>query len=75
MYAMIGTKPDIAYGINLVSRFMSKPSKENWNSVKWLLRFLKSSVEVGLVYNSRKEGGNLIEGYCDSDYAADLDKR
>lgn len=34
MYAMIGTRPDIAYGVSLVSRFMTKPSKEHWNAVK-----------------------------------------
>ena len=34
MYAMIGTRPDIAYGVSLVSRFMSKPSKEHWQAVK-----------------------------------------
>lgn len=27
MYAMIGTRPDIAYGVSLVSRFMSKLAK------------------------------------------------
>lgn len=29
MYAMIGTKPDIAYGVSLVSRFVSKPSRDH----------------------------------------------
>ena len=28
MYAMIGTKPAITYGVSLVSRFMRKPSKD-----------------------------------------------
>ena len=29
MYAMIRTRPDIAYGVSLVSRFMSKPFKDH----------------------------------------------
>ena len=29
MYAMISTRPDLAYGVSLVSKFMSKPSKEH----------------------------------------------
>ena len=29
MYAMIGTRLDIEYGVSLVSRFMNKPTKEH----------------------------------------------
>ena len=38
MYAMVATRPDIAYGVGVVSRFMSCPSKVHWQAVKWLLR-------------------------------------
>lgn len=75
MYAMIGTRPDIAYGVSLVSRFMSKPSKEHWSAVKWILRYLQGSVNKGLVYSSNPRESICIKGYCDSDFAADLDKR
>ena len=75
MYAMIGTRPDIAYGVSLVSRFMSKPSKDHWKAVKWLLRYVKGSIDIGLCYEANDEGGSNIKGYCDSDYAADLNKR
>lgn len=30
MYAMICTKPDLAYAINVVSRVMANPGKEHW---------------------------------------------
>ena len=75
MYATIWTRLDIAYGVSLVSRFISKPSKDHWNVVKWLLRYLKGSLNKGLVHSSNIEGSNCIEGFCDSDYTADLDKR
>lgn len=29
MYAMVSTRPDLAFGVGLVSRFMSNPSKEH----------------------------------------------
>lgn len=41
MYSMVSTRPDIAYGLGLISIFMSKPSREHWKAVKWLLRYLK----------------------------------
>ncbi|KAG7636059.1 Transposon En/Spm-like [Arabidopsis thaliana x Arabidopsis arenosa] len=39
MYAMISTRPDLAYAIGLVSRFMSKPGLVHWEGIKWLLSF------------------------------------
>lgn len=30
MYAMVSTRPDLAYGVGLVSRFMSKPGRVHW---------------------------------------------
>ncbi|KAL9818308.1 putative RNA-directed DNA polymerase [Arabidopsis thaliana] len=73
MYAMIGTIPDVAYAMGLVSRFMSRPGEMHWEAVKWLLRYLKGSRDLNLVLT---KGANLeVQGYCDSDHAADLDKR
>ncbi|CAA7041690.1 unnamed protein product [Microthlaspi erraticum] len=73
MYAMVGTRPDVAYAIGLVSRFMSKPGAVHWEAVKWLLRYLRSSTDLNLVYT---KGENFrVQGYCDSDYAGDLDRR
>lgn len=43
--------------------------------MKWQLRYLKGSEKVGLIYKTTNEGGNDIKGYCDADYAIDLDKR
>jgi len=72
MYAMIGTRPDIAYAIGLVSRFMSKQGEVHWTAVKWLLRYLKWSTGLNLMYT--KGSDFKVQGYCDSDHAADLDK-
>ncbi|KAL9811953.1 putative RNA-directed DNA polymerase [Arabidopsis thaliana] len=73
MYSMIGTRPDLAYALGLVSRFMSKPGSMHWEAVKWLLRYIKGSQELCLVYT---KGKNLnIMGYCDSDHGGDLDKQ
>ena len=75
MYAMIATRPDIAYGVGLVSRFMSLPSKEHWQAVKWLLRYLKGSGKLGLFYSKPRNNQIELKGYCDADFAADLDRR
>ena len=43
MYAMAYTRPDIAHAVGVVSRFASRPEKQHWEAVKWILRYLKSS--------------------------------
>ncbi|CAL9011601.1 unnamed protein product, partial [Prunus brigantina] len=41
MYAMICTRPDITHAVGVVSRFLSKPGREHWNAVKWILKYLR----------------------------------
>lgn len=48
MYSMVGTSPDLAYSVGLRSRFMSRQLKEHWQAVKWVLRYIKGSVEKKL---------------------------
>ena len=75
MYAIIASRPDLAYGVGLVSRFMSFPSMEHWQAVKWLLKYMKGSQNKGLVYGKIEPDQVDIKGYCDANYAIDLDKR
>ena len=53
---------------------MANPSRVHWNGVKWLLRYVRGSLSVGLKFGYSKEGVS-ITSYVDSDYAGDLDKR
>ena len=73
MYAMISTRPDLAYAIGLVSRFMSIPGSVHWEAVKWLLRYIKGSHDLSLVYTKGKDLS--VIGYCDSDHGGDLDRK
>ncbi|XP_073133492.1 secreted RxLR effector protein 161-like [Henckelia pumila] len=75
IYSMVSTRMEIAYGMGLVSRFMSKPSREHSQTVKWLLRYLKGKTNLKFVYSANTWISCEVVGYCDSDYAADLDKR
>ena len=75
MYAMVSTRPDLAYGVGLMSRFMSKPSPNHWQAAKWLFRYLKGTTGLKLVYSQSATKCPKVVGYCDSDYATDLDKR
>ncbi|XP_052288059.1 secreted RxLR effector protein 161-like [Citrus sinensis] len=39
----------------------------------WILRYLYGTADVGLLF--KKDCGRQCVGYCDSDFAGDLDKR
>jgi len=77
MYIMIGTRPDIAYAVSLVSRFASNPNQSHWTAVKRILRYLKGSIHLKLTYSCDQNQGQGQEphGYSDADWAGDLNDR
>lgn len=47
-YMMVCTRPDISHAVSIVSRYMHAPEKEHWNAIKWILRYLLRTIDVGL---------------------------
>ena len=41
MYAMICTRPDVAYSLGIVSRYQSNLEENHWKVVKIILRYLR----------------------------------
>jgi Reverse transcriptase (RNA-dependent DNA polymerase) len=73
MYAMICTRPDLAYAIQQLSQFNANPTNVHFQAAKRSFRYLQGSQTTGPVYN-----GNItdrIQCYCDADYAADGDRK
>jgi hypothetical protein len=48
MYAMVYTRSDIAHAMGVLSRYMSKPGKEHWTTVKRVFRYLWDTASYGL---------------------------
>jgi hypothetical protein len=67
-------RPDLAYAVGYVSRFMEKPTTEHLIAVKRVLRYIAGTVDYGCCYGRKKEGDVLIS-YSDSDLAGDIDTR
>lgn len=44
------TRPDIQYGVSLLSRYMHCPGTKHWQVVKWVFRYLKGTMHLGLFY-------------------------
>jgi len=75
MYAMVYTRPDLLHAVSVVSRYMHNPGKDNWEAVKWILHYVKGTVNKGLVFDINKATAYDVTGFIDSDYAGDLDRR
>jgi hypothetical protein len=68
LYLAVFTRPDITHAVNMLARYMSKPKQQHWNALKGVLRYLRGTSELGLLY-CRNAG--CIIGYSDADYAGD----
>ena len=60
--------------VGVVSRYRHDPGKGLWQSVKWVLRYLLNTVDVGLVFERDDACDQYAIGFVDSDCAGDLDK-
>ncbi|CAM8928612.1 unnamed protein product [Rhodiola kirilowii] len=74
MYCMLCTRPDLAFGISVLSRFMSDPGESHWVAMKFLLKYLNDTKNLGLVFANYGNKSELF-GYVDSDYASNRDNR
>ncbi|XP_074327032.1 secreted RxLR effector protein 161-like [Apium graveolens] len=71
---LVHTRSDIAYVVEIVSRFMERPTTMHMNAVKRILRYIKGTLQFGLTY-TQKSGNNILTGFSDSDLAGHLEDR
>lgn len=72
LYLSQGTRADIAYAVNQLSRFNNKPTSQHWIAAKRVLRYLKGTQHLKLTF--KKTDANII-GHCDADWATDTEDR
>ncbi|CAM8930692.1 unnamed protein product [Rhodiola kirilowii] len=65
MYVMTCTRPDIAFAVGKLSRYTSNPSMQHWQVIHRVLRYLKGTMNLGLVYS---DFPSVIEGYSDASW-------
>ena len=71
MYAMTCTRPDISYAQSVTSRYQADPGESHWAAVKTLLKYLRRTKDMFLVYGGEDELG--VKGYTDASYLTDSD--
>ncbi|XP_020253973.1 uncharacterized protein LOC109831045 [Asparagus officinalis] len=70
---LLHTRPDLAYVVGMVSRYMERPQSSYLQVVKQILRYVKGSINFGLCYT--RGGDENLVGYSDSNLAGDVDDR
>ncbi|MBW0537429.1 hypothetical protein O181_077144 [Austropuccinia psidii MF-1] len=67
-------RPDIMFTINQLSRYSIKPTIKHWVAIKYLMRYLKATINLSLAF-SKRTNKTLLEGWADADYANDRTDR
>ena len=65
------TRPDLAFSVGMVSRFMEEPRSSHWKAAKRILQYIQGSKGMGLFYSMSKE--YKLRAYSDSDWCGDID--
>ncbi|GJV00090.1 zinc finger, CCHC-type containing protein [Tanacetum coccineum] len=66
-------RPDVAFAQNLCSRFQHNPSKVHLTSVKTILKYLRNTKDMVLVYRGRPEIKLKVTCYADAGFQTDKD--
>lgn len=67
------TRPNIAFVISCVSKFMHSPCEEHMEAMYRILKYLKGTPGRGLFFKKSKERG--VEAFTDADWAGSISDR
>ncbi|GFY88361.1 hypothetical protein Acr_06g0003010 [Actinidia rufa] len=73
MYAQVCTRPDIAFIVGVLGRYLSDPGMQYWKAAKRVMRYLRRTKDNILTY--QKSDSLEIIGFSDSDFAGCQDSR
>lgn len=71
-FLAVVSRPDLAYAVNSVSKFLNNHSKSHWHAVKRIFAYLKGTSGYGVKYQGSENASDLV-GFSDTDYAGDLE--
>jgi hypothetical protein len=75
MWCAMSARPDMAFTVGYLSRFNSNPSEQHLQAAKRALAYIRKTTELVLTLGGTGSGKGRLIGYCDSDYAGDLETR
>ena len=70
---LTSTRPEIMYGVSLISRLMKSPKDSHWQACKRSLRYVSGTKDLGIMYSSSEKFKLIC--YTDSDNGGSIDDR
>nr|GEU58781.1 zinc finger, CCHC-type [Tanacetum cinerariifolium] len=70
---MLSTRPDVAFAQNVTSRFQHNPGDIHWTTVKNILKYLRNTKDMFLVYGGDLKRELRVSCYTDAGYLTDAD--
>ena len=74
MYLAVCTRPDLSQAVGALARYSANPMTEHWDAALGVVRYLSSTSSKGIIF-SCNNGMCELSGYCDADFAGDIDTR
>lgn len=62
IHLSINTRPDIACTVSTLSRVANQPTQAHWNMVKHLLRYLKGTTLLGVLFQRNTDHEDFLRG-------------
>ncbi|GJT12586.1 retrotransposon protein, putative, ty1-copia subclass [Tanacetum coccineum] len=69
------TRPDVAFGQNLTSQFQQNPGELHWAAVKNILKYLRNTKDIFLVYGGNPSTKLRVECYCDAGFETEMTRK
>nr|GEZ83606.1 hypothetical protein [Tanacetum cinerariifolium] len=73
MYDVRCTRPDVAFGQNITSRFQQNYDESHWTAVKNILKYLRNTKDLFLVYGRNPKAELRVDCYCNAGFETDID--
>ncbi|GKA80955.1 hypothetical protein Tco_0787647 [Tanacetum coccineum] len=70
---LTASRPDLVSAICMCAQYQAKPTKKHLTAVKWVFRYLKITINMGLWYS--KDTGFDLTAFADADHAGCQDSR
>nr|GEW35720.1 retrotransposon protein, putative, Ty1-copia subclass [Tanacetum cinerariifolium] len=73
MYAVRCTRPDVAFAQNITCQFQQNPCDIHWTTVKNILKYIRNTKDMFLVYRGDLKQELRVSCYTDAGYLTNVD--
>ncbi|GJV10364.1 retrotransposon protein, putative, ty1-copia subclass [Tanacetum coccineum] len=74
MYAVRCTRPDVTFALNITSHFQQNPGEPYWTAMKTILKYLRNTKDMFLVYDGNPKAELRVDCYCNARFKTDRDE-